>query len=81
MLALCLMLSMRHYAQNYAGIISGSIPSTDKLQLTHSNRNGIHDCTQTGNKGLVIVEKNVLVAVRTVYYASITQNAQCKVIQ
>ena len=26
MLALCLMLSMTHYAQNYAGIIGGSLP-------------------------------------------------------
>ena len=31
MLALCLMLSMTHYAQNYAGIIGGSLPESDTM--------------------------------------------------
>ena len=31
MLALCLMLSMTHYAQNYAGIIGGSLPISNSI--------------------------------------------------
>ena len=35
MLALCLMLSMTHYAQNYAGIVGGFLGAT-KLKGNHS---------------------------------------------
>ena len=34
MLALCLMLSMTHYAQNYAAIIDRSLNVLDKLNIT-----------------------------------------------
>ena len=40
MLTLCLMLSMTYYAQNYAGIIGGSliITQTNKMYFMHNNQ-------------------------------------------
>ena len=36
MLALCLMLSLTHYAQNYAGIIGASLPTIVPTSVTMS---------------------------------------------